>query len=81
MIVGLVLAFISRPYFRPFFARKTETAAPGLLDAKVERAPAHLMGREHVTHGVHLMTPEAEEQPSSTPPFGGSPGPPGGPGG
>ena len=26
MIVGLVLAVVSRPYFRPFFSRKTETA-------------------------------------------------------
>ena len=39
MIIGLVLAWISRPFFRPFFSRKTETAAPGLLDAPVERAP------------------------------------------
>ena len=52
---------VSRPYFRPFFSRKTETAPPGLLDAPVERAPTHLMGGEHVTHGVHLLTPEAED--------------------
>ena len=59
MIVGLVLAWISRPYFRPFFSRKTETAAPGLLDALVERAPTHLMGSEHVTTAEHPFTPEA----------------------
>jgi hypothetical protein len=66
--VGVVLMLISRLYFRPFFARKTETAAPGLLDARVEHAPAHLMGREHVTHGVHLLTPEAEKEPGAHPP-------------
>ncbi len=60
MIIGLVLAWISRPYFRAFFSRKTETAAPGLLDAVVERAPTHLMGSEHVTHGDHLLVPEAD---------------------
>ena len=59
MVVGVVLMVVSRFYFRPFFARKTETAAPGLLDAPVERAPMHLMGPEHVTHGAHLLTPEA----------------------
>ncbi len=61
MIVGLVLMVISRAFYRPFFSRKTETAAPGLLDARVEHAPVHLMGRDHVTHGAHLMTPEADE--------------------
>jgi amino acid transporter len=60
MILGVVLMVISRAYFRPFFSRKTETAPAGLLDARVERAPAHLMGRGHVTHGVHLLTPEAD---------------------
>jgi amino acid transporter len=60
MLFGVLLMVISRFYFRPFFARKTETAALGLLDAQVERAPAHLMGREHVTHGAHLLTPEAD---------------------
>jgi len=44
MVFGGVLMVISRFYFRPFFSRKTETAPPGLLDAPVERAPAHLMG-------------------------------------
>jgi len=73
MVLGIVLMIVSRPYFRQFFARKTETAPLGLLDAPVERAPVHLMGPEHVTHGVHLLTPEAEE----VPPPGGVPGEPG----
>jgi len=68
MLIGLVLAVASRPAFRPFFSRKTETAPPGLLDAPVERAPAHLMGREHVTSGEHWLTPEAGETPPDQPP-------------
>ncbi|MGA8363099.1 MAG: APC family permease [Solirubrobacteraceae bacterium] len=32
MILGAVIMLISRPYFREFFARKTETAPPGLLN-------------------------------------------------
>ena len=32
MLLGLVLMLISRPYFREFFSRKTETAPPGILD-------------------------------------------------
>jgi amino acid transporter len=32
MILGGVLMLISRPFFREFFARKRETAPPGLLD-------------------------------------------------
>ncbi len=68
MIVGLVLAFVARFSFGPFFARKTETAPPGLLDAPVERAPTHLMGREHVTSGEHWLTPEAEDEQPPTPP-------------
>ena len=63
MLVGIALMGVSRFYFRPFFARKTETAPPGLLDAPVERAPIHLMGPEHVTHGAHLLTPEAGDGP------------------
>ena len=57
---------VSQFYFREFFARNNETATPGILDAKVERAPTHLMGREHVTHGVHVLTPEGGE--ASPPP-------------
>jgi amino acid transporter len=36
LILGGVLMLISRPYFREFFSRKTETAPPGILD----RAPS-----------------------------------------
>jgi amino acid transporter len=68
MVIGFVVMLVHRPFFRPFFSRKTETAAPGLLDAQVERAPTHLMGREHVTHGVHLLTPEGEEEPQQPAP-------------
>ncbi|MEA2153036.1 MAG: hypothetical protein QOI18_1269 [Solirubrobacteraceae bacterium] len=68
MVVGIVLMALSRRHFRPFFSRRTETAPPGLLDAPVERAPAHLMGPEHVTHGRHLLTPEAGEDPPEAPP-------------
>ncbi len=32
MILGAVIMLISRPYFREFFSRKTETAPPGLLE-------------------------------------------------
>jgi amino acid transporter len=67
MVLGAVVMLASRPYFRAFFSRKTEVAAPGLLDAPVERAPAHFLGPEHVTTGEHILTPEAE-QPTSQPP-------------
>jgi amino acid transporter len=63
MILGAVLMLLLRRRFAPFFSRRPETAPPGLLDAPVERAPAHLMGPEHVTHGAHLLTPEAGEEP------------------
>jgi amino acid transporter len=70
MALGAVIMLLLRPSFKAFFARKPETATPGVLDAPVERAPARLMGREHVTHGVHVLTPEAdvEEQPPAPPP-------------
>jgi len=80
MLVGLALALISRPYFRTFFSRKTETAAPGLLDATVERAPLHLMGSEHVTHGADWLTPEADGGTSSGDGGSSSGGLPGDPG-
>jgi amino acid transporter len=32
MLLGAVIMIFSRPYFKEFFARKTETAPPGLLD-------------------------------------------------
>jgi amino acid transporter len=41
LLVGVVLMIVSRFFFRPFFARKTETARPGLLEEPVEHAPAH----------------------------------------
>jgi amino acid transporter len=77
MVLGVVLMVISRFYFRPFFSRKTETAPAGLLDAPVERAPAHLLGPDHVTHGVHLLTPEADVGSDGAPrtPAGGPPDP------
>ena len=70
MLLGVALMIVSRLYFKPFFARRTEAAPAGLLDAPVEHAPAHLMGPEHVTHGAHLLVPEAD---GGSPPEGGSP--------
>jgi amino acid transporter len=71
--VGAVLMIVSRFYFRPFFARKTETAPLGLLDQPVERAPAHLMGshREPVAAGDLPRDPTREPPPP--PPPGGPP--------
>ncbi len=37
MILGIILMLISRPYFREFFSRKTETAPPGILDRAARR--------------------------------------------
>jgi amino acid transporter len=43
MLLGLVLMLISRPYFREFFSRKTETAPPGILERPpVEALPAQV---------------------------------------
>jgi amino acid transporter len=39
MILGAILMIISRFYYREYFARKTETAQPGILDVAVEHAP------------------------------------------
>jgi amino acid transporter len=33
LVLGFILMLISRPYFKEFFRRKTETAPPGILDA------------------------------------------------
>ena len=33
MVLGLILMIASRPYFKEFFARKTEVAPAGILDA------------------------------------------------
>ena len=41
LIAGFILMLVSRPFFRQFFSRKTETAPPGLLEQPVEHAPAH----------------------------------------
>lgn len=41
LILGGVLMLASRPFFREYFARKTETAPPGLIEQPVEHAPAH----------------------------------------
>jgi amino acid transporter len=41
LLLGAVIMFISRPYFKEFFSRKTETAPPGILDRPpVEAIPA-----------------------------------------
>jgi amino acid transporter len=41
LVLGVALMLLSRPFFRDFFARKTETAPVGLLERPVEHAPAH----------------------------------------
>jgi amino acid transporter len=42
MLLGVVIMLVSRPYFKEFFSRKTETAPPGVLDQPppVEPVPA-----------------------------------------
>lgn len=46
LLVGVVLMLISRPFFRGFFARKLETARPGVVGgAGGARAGAFLEGR------------------------------------
>jgi amino acid transporter len=41
MLLGAVLMLISRPYFKEFFARKSEVAVPGVLDAPpIQTIPA-----------------------------------------
>jgi amino acid transporter len=39
MILGAIVMLVSRPFFRDFFARKTETAPPGLLDQPPPTGP------------------------------------------
>jgi amino acid transporter len=39
MILGAVIMVISRPYFKQFFSRKTETAPPGLLKEPAPTGP------------------------------------------
>lgn len=41
LLLGVILMLISRSYFREYFARRTETAKPGLFEEPVEHAPAH----------------------------------------
>jgi amino acid transporter len=40
MILGVIIMVLSRPYFKEFFSRKTETAPPGLLDQPPPTGPA-----------------------------------------
>jgi len=39
MLLGAVIMLISRPYFKEFFSRKTETAQPGLLEQPPPTGP------------------------------------------
>jgi amino acid transporter len=39
MLLGAVIMIVSRPYFKEFFARKTETAPPGLLEQPPPTGP------------------------------------------
>src|SRR5436190_11744530 len=42
MLIGVVVMIVCRFAYREFFARKTESAPPGILDIPIEHAPAHL---------------------------------------
>ncbi len=39
MLLGAVIMLVSRPYFKQYFSRKTETAPPGLLDEPPPTGP------------------------------------------
>jgi amino acid transporter len=39
MLLGVILMLVSRPYFRDYFSRKTETAPPGLLEQPPPTGP------------------------------------------
>ncbi len=39
MVLGFVIMLVSRPFFREYFSRKTETAPPGLLEQPPPVAP------------------------------------------
>jgi amino acid transporter len=39
MLLGAVIMLVSRPYFREFFSRRTETAPPGLLEQPPPTGP------------------------------------------
>jgi amino acid transporter len=41
MVLGGVVMIASRPFFKEFFSRKTETAPPGVLEHPVEQAPVN----------------------------------------
>lgn len=41
LLFGVALMLAARPFFREYFARRLETARPGLLEEPVEHAPAH----------------------------------------
>jgi hypothetical protein len=32
MVIGVILMLVSRPFFKEFFSRKSETAPPGILE-------------------------------------------------
>ncbi len=40
LVLGVVLMLVSRPFFREYFARRLETARPGVLEEPVEHAAA-----------------------------------------
>ncbi len=44
ILLGVLVMIVAMLYYRDFFSRKPEPAPPGLLDAPVERAPAHFRG-------------------------------------
>ena len=39
MLLGVIIMIVSRPYFKEFFSRKTETAPPGVLDRPPAAVP------------------------------------------
>jgi hypothetical protein len=39
MVLGAVLMLVSRPFFKEYFARKTETAPPGVLEQPPPTGP------------------------------------------
>ena len=42
LILGFFLMLVSRPYFKEYFARKRETAPPGILDHPLTEMPAQV---------------------------------------
>jgi ABC-type phosphate transport system permease subunit len=39
MVLGAIVMILSRPFFKEFFSRKTETAPPGLLEQPPPTGP------------------------------------------